>query len=71
MASSYQTLKLGKLALPKRDPLYTWPFGRAKLALTGVAIAGFVVKHLFDFHFPVSEGIASLYQHQVNFFPRS
>jgi hypothetical protein len=38
VAAAYQTVTLGKLVPSKKEPITAYPFGRAKLALTGIFI---------------------------------
>jgi len=71
-AASYLTLKFNKLALPKKGPIYMWPLGQAKLALTGIALTAFILLHLSHFKFGetaiLENGTRDLYSKQLEVF---
>lgn len=50
LAGAYQTWRYKKLALPKKD-IASYPFGQAKLQLTGTVLAGYIYLHLTHFKF--------------------
>jgi len=50
-AATLLTLRFNKLKPSKKDPLYKYPLGQAKLALTGMVATAFLVQHLLHFRF--------------------
>jgi len=52
VAAGYQTVKNGKLVPSKKEPIAAYPFGKAKLALTGMFITWYIWWHLTHFYFP-------------------
>eukprot|EP00035_Acanthoeca_spectabilis_P023212 m.448293 g.448293 ORF g.448293 m.448293 type:complete len:787 (+) comp19640_c0_seq1:16-2376(+) len=50
-AASLLTLRFNKLKPSAKDPLYKYPLGQAKLALTGSVAAVFIVLHVLHFRF--------------------
>lgn len=72
VASSYLTFKFNKLKPSKKDPIYMYPFGQAKLFLSGMCIAAYVFIHLTHFKFgPIentADGLRDIYSLNLKVF---
>jgi hypothetical protein len=70
ISASYNTVKFKKLVPSKKDPIYMYPMGQAKLALTGSAMTYFFYLHVVEFRLGTyaqdANGDADLYQKCVD-----